>query len=304
MKTISLALISALLYTLAAAAPADIPETVHKVGDHPDRELFGKRAVIANPKAPVARAVVRKPWAEVVSSISSASSSSAAAARTVITRTAAAPTTRTTTTTTRATTTTTRPTTTTRASSTTAARPTTVIDGNPIATQSAQLPATTSTSAAAPGSTLGADIRAAVLNEHNTFRAQHAAPPLVWDQALADSAASWANRCVFQHSQGAVGPYGENLAASAGSGVTVQTAISGIKAWEAEAPEYDPSNPIYSHFTQMVWKATTKLGCYQANCPAGSIFDARYGVNSYLVCEYSPPGNVYPASNFLINVTP
>ena len=82
--------------------------------------------------------------------------------------------------------------------------------------------------------------------------------------------------------------YGENLAASAGSGVTVQTALSGIKAWEAEAPDYNPAAPNYSHFTQMVWKASKQLGCYQASCPAGSIFDARYGVNS-----------VRPSSSFL-----
>ncbi|KPV74048.1 uncharacterized protein RHOBADRAFT_16288, partial [Rhodotorula graminis WP1] len=118
------------------------------------------------------------------------------------------------------------------------------------------------------------------LSEHNTFRALHSAPALVWNQTLADKAASWANKCVFQHSQGALGRYGENLAASAGSGVTVQTALSGIKAWEAEAPDYTPDNPNYSHFTQMVWKASKQLGCYQASCPAGSIFDARYGVNS------------------------
>ncbi|GAA5892381.1 hypothetical protein JCM8208_005807 [Rhodotorula glutinis] len=163
---------------------------------------------------------------------------------------------------------------------------------------------TTALAAAAPSSTLGSDIRSAVLNEHNTFRALHSAPALVWNQTLADKAASWANKCVFQHSQGALGRYGENLAASAGSGVTVQTALSGIKAWEAEAPDYTPATPNYSHFTQMVWKASKQLGCYQASCPAGSIFDARYGVNSFLVCEYDPPGNVYPASNFAINVTP
>ncbi|GJN93387.1 hypothetical protein Rhopal_006441-T1 [Rhodotorula paludigena] len=160
-----------------------------------------------------------------------------------------------------------------------------VVDGSAVATQSGQLP-TTAAPSTAPASTAGADIRDAVLNEHNTFRAQHGAAPLSWSPTLAEAALKWGSRCVFQHSQGAVGPYGENLAASAGSGVTINTALQGIRAWEAEAPEYDPNNPVYSHFTQR------------------SIFPAQYGVNSYLVCEYNPPGNVYPASNFRANVQP
>jgi hypothetical protein len=34
------------------------------------------------------------------------------------------------------------------------------------------------------------------------------------------------------------------------------------------------------HFTQVVWKATTQLGCAAANCPAGSmsIYSATDGV--------------------------
>lgn len=33
-------------------------------------------------------------------------------------------------------------------------------------------------------------------------------------------------------------------------------------------------------------------------CPPGSIFDAKYGNATMYVCEYNPPGNVYPADNF------
>lgn len=82
----------------------------------------------------------------------------------------------------------------------------------PATTPTSTKASTTSVAAAAtPTSTLGSDIRDAVLNEHNTFRAKHAAPALVWNQTLADKAASWANKCVFQHSQGALGCVGRDL---------------------------------------------------------------------------------------------
>ena len=42
---------------------------------------------------------------------------------------------------------------------------------------------------------------------------------------------------------------------------------------------YTPDNPGNSlHFTQVVWKATTQLGCASATCAAGSTLPATYGV--------------------------
>ncbi|GAA5903255.1 uncharacterized protein JCM6883_002741 [Sporobolomyces salmoneus] len=162
-------------------------------------------------------------------------------------------------------------------------------------------PSTTSAAASStPTFVAGADVRTAALNEHNRFRAVHNASAMTWSQPLADAAYKWGSRCVFQHSQGAVGPYGENLAATAGYKSDIVTGA--CKPWEDEAPDYDPSNPMYSHFTQMVWKSTTQLGCAQVTCPPGSIFDAKYGNATYYVCEYNPPGNVYPADNFRKNV--
>ena len=46
------------------------------------------------------------------------------------------------------------------------------------------------------------------------------------------------------------------------------------------AAQYDPSNPVASHFTQMVWKSTTQLGCAVQSC--NGIFDSSYGVRSEL----------------------
>jgi hypothetical protein len=43
----------------------------------------------------------------------------------------------------------------------------------------------------------------------------------------------------------------------------------------------------------MVWKSTTKVGCVLIRCPALKFEDGNSWDNSgYLVCEYSPAGNV------------
>ena len=60
------------------------------------------------------------------------------------------------------------------------------------------------------------------------------------------------------------GPYGENLA----EGFTNIT--EAVDAWGGEQADYDFNNPGFSeqtgHFTQLVWKATTTVGCGRINC--------------------------------------
>ncbi|KAI0322084.1 PR-1-like protein [Amylostereum chailletii] len=133
------------------------------------------------------------------------------------------------------------------------------------------------------------------LSAHNSFRAQHGAAPLTWNANLGSKAQQWANRCVFQHSGGSLGPYGENLAAGTGS-FPISAAI---KLWTDESSSYNPSNPQPSHFTQVVWKSSTELGCAVAQCP-NLLGDGQ--VAAFYVCEYSPAGNVI--GQFPQNVQP
>ena len=47
--------------------------------------------------------------------------------------------------------------------------------------------------------------------------------------------------------------------------------------------EYNPENPVPSHFTQVVWKETTDVGCALQVCNNSNIFDlATYGVGRTL----------------------
>ncbi|KZO94579.1 PR-1-like protein [Calocera viscosa TUFC12733] len=134
--------------------------------------------------------------------------------------------------------------------------------------------------------TSSADV-AAYLKAHNDFRAKHGAHALAWDNTLSQKAQQWANRCVFKHSGGSLGAYGENLAAGTGSKYDV---FAAVKSWTDESKDYNPHNPQPSHFTQVVWKSSTHVGCAVADC--NGIFDPKFGKAHFHVCEYSPPGNV------------
>ncbi|KAF7333820.1 PR-1-like protein [Mycena venus] len=132
------------------------------------------------------------------------------------------------------------------------------------------------------------------LTAHNDVRALHGASPLTWKNEPAKKAQEWADACVFEHSHGALGPYGENLAA----GTSDFGIYDAVGSWAAEASEYNPADPKASHFTQVVWKATKEVGCAVATCDG--IFPPEYGPAQFYVCEYDPAGNV--AGEFPENV--
>ncbi|HTU62715.1 MAG TPA: CAP family protein, partial [Polyangiales bacterium] len=127
------------------------------------------------------------------------------------------------------------------------------------------------------------DWKTNVLNKHNELRAPHCAPAMTWDDELANGAQAWADACVFDHAPG----FGENLA---GGG------DQPTEMWYSEIKDYNFAMQGFSeatgHFTQLVWRASTKLGCGRAMC--------NFGV--YYVCRYSPRGNT--AGAFETNVLP
>ncbi|KAG8732860.1 hypothetical protein FRC11_010459 [Ceratobasidium sp. 423] len=159
---------------------------------------------------------------------------------------------------------------------TTQAAPTTLAS-----TTAAPAPSTTK---ASEGSSGNAEIDA-YLKGHNDIRARHGATALTWADDLAAAAAKWAENCIWEHSKGRVGKFGENLAAGTGLG-----AAAAVKMWTDEVSEYNPANPQYSHFTQVVWKATTEVGCAVRSC--NNLLSNYSGAVNYHVCEYRKPGNV------------
>ncbi|KAH7872283.1 CAP domain-containing protein [Lentinula edodes] len=139
------------------------------------------------------------------------------------------------------------------------------------------LTSSSQTASATSGATV--EFIQSTLNSHNSARAQYGASSLTWNSNLYPATQQWANACVFQHSGG---NYGENLAAAAPQGISVQ---QGVNMWMAEVY----SNPTFSsstgHFTQVVWKSTTSVACAIATC------NFLGNGTGYLVCRYDPPGN-------------
>jgi hypothetical protein len=146
---------------------------------------------------------------------------------------------------------------------------------------------------------------AGILQRHNDVRAGVSAtdplPPLEWDGQLAATAAAWVAMCrdtmaplgLIDHNPDRSLGYGfyvgENAFGASGtpSPGTVQDAMA---SWAGEGASYDyASNTCSSgtcgHYTQLVWRATLKLGCAIGDCPA-LMFRAT------LICNYGPGGNV------------
>lgn len=130
------------------------------------------------------------------------------------------------------------------------------------------------------------------LASHNRYRSLHKSTSLQWSDTLAASALAYAVTCPRGHSST---EYGENIAWA----TYVQKPEDVVDRWYGEEPEYDYERPGFSsgigHFTQIVWKETTEVGCA---CRSG----CADGYSDVCVCQYNPPGNY--RNRFAENVLP
>jgi hypothetical protein len=124
-------------------------------------------------------------------------------------------------------------------------------------------------------------------------------PPVAWDAALADVAYNYLTRCsasgdLVAHNQNRTDDYaalggrdyvGENIYGSSG---TTARPGDAVRAWASEAATYDyAANNIQAagHYTQLVWRASVRLGCAVVDCPA-----VRF--RNTVLCDYAPGGNI------------
>ena len=114
--------------------------------------------------------------------------------------------------------------------------------------------------------------------------------PLTWSTSLASTAQAYANQCTFAHS-GAQG-LGENIY---GSTASSDPRLEAALRWATENVDYNYAANTCAgtqcvHYTQMVWAATTQLGCGTTNCSTGWPFGG--GAWTFVVCNYTPQGNI------------
>ncbi len=137
-----------------------------------------------------------------------------------------------------------------------------------------------------------------IMEAHNALRSEVGVPALTWSDELAEYAQKWANElalkrgCELEHRPtGENDPwkqlYGENIYWGGGS-AQGPGIVDAVNKWGEEKIHFDiatkncKEGEVCGHYTQIVWKNTTKVGCAIATCPDGMVI---------VVCNYDPSGN-------------
>ena len=146
--------------------------------------------------------------------------------------------------------------------------------------------------------------RQAFLDGHNNVRrmvdprACPPLPPLVWHDALAELAQNYSEKCTFTHNsqrvmavKGIFSSVGENLYQGLGLHSSMNAGVMEVEnvteTWIMEEMFYNYTtntcSNVCGHYTQVVWRNTTYIGCGITNCTSPD----RYIV----VCNYGEAGN-------------
>jgi uncharacterized protein YkwD len=127
-----------------------------------------------------------------------------------------------------------------------------------------------------------------IVDAHNKYRSEFNIPPLKWSNKLAKEAVVWADylsaKGKFFHSPNRNGA-GENLWMGTAGHYSLSQMV---ERWGDEKAFYKDgifpnvtTGGVVGHYTQMIWRNTTEVGCAKSS----------NGEYDYFVCRYYPPGN-------------
>lgn len=145
-------------------------------------------------------------------------------------------------------------------------------------------------------------LRNASLSSHNTYRTTHRSPAMTLQDSLNTTSQSWAEYLAksgtMQHSSSEYrNGAGENLYVFYTTSTTVSPltlADKAVASWYNEISAYNYDVPQFSsgtgHFTQVVWKNSTQLGCGAAQ--GTKVLNGKTYNAYYVVCQYAPAGNI------------
>ncbi|XP_043937997.1 cysteine-rich secretory protein LCCL domain-containing 2 [Protopterus annectens] len=126
---------------------------------------------------------------------------------------------------------------------------------------------------------------------------------MTWDDELEKSAESWAQQCIWDHGPaGLLTSIGQNLGVHWGR---YRSPAYHVQSWYDEVKDYtypyphecNPwcpercSGPMCTHYTQIVWATTNKVGCAVHVCDTMNVWGEIWRNAVYFVCNYSPKGN-------------
>lgn len=133
-----------------------------------------------------------------------------------------------------------------------------------------------------------------ILDVHNKYRCMHGVPQMSWDDEIAVNAQAWVDQGQWGHSSDQSRQLnGEQLGENIAWGSPQYSGKDATEAWYDEIEFTEPRgshtrssahpDAVIGHYTQVVWKASTRLGCAKGRRNGKS--------GDYWVCQYGPAGN-------------
>ncbi|KAJ6117898.1 PR-1-like protein [Penicillium sp. IBT 18751x] len=138
-----------------------------------------------------------------------------------------------------------------------------------------------------------------VLFHHNIHRRNHSAPSVNWSTDLETSARALAAKCVYEHDTSIDGGgYGQNIGYGVEAsqiGVMLTNLMYNDEMEFFPTPYGEPAPSMtdfakWGHFSQIIWRGTTHVGCATVVCDGLRNVDFS-GSLPFTVCNYFPAGN-------------